>query len=197
MSLPSSALTEPLQGPSTGCAMRAASAAPCSSGSRVAAGCSSCARPAALLWASRRRPRPAASRLAVHAAAAEVEAEELSEDAKIAKLLAKPYKCEWGMGHTQQAEPCPLPVLRRLPTCLPNRVSVISPVAVCCCMVADGFKTIIESDVFPKGLSEDVVRAISAKKEEPEWMLEFRCAAKPGTALWEMAWMAWLLQHTG
>jgi hypothetical protein len=39
-----------------------------------------------------------------------------------------------------------------------------------------GFKTIIESDVFPKGLSEDVVRAISAKKEEPEWLLEFRCA---------------------
>lgn len=37
-----------------------------------------------------------------------------------------------------------------------------------------GFKTIIESDVFPKGLSEDVVRAISAKKDEPEWMLEFR-----------------------
>jgi len=39
-----------------------------------------------------------------------------------------------------------------------------------------GFKTIIESDVFPKGLSEDVVRAISAKKNEPEWLLEFRCA---------------------
>lgn len=37
-----------------------------------------------------------------------------------------------------------------------------------------GFQTEIESDVFPKGLSEDVVRAISAKKEEPEWMLDFR-----------------------
>ena len=37
-----------------------------------------------------------------------------------------------------------------------------------------GFKTIIESDVFPKGLSEDVVRAISAKKDEPEWLLDFR-----------------------
>ena len=45
-----------------------------------------------------------------------------------------------------------------------------------------GFKTIIESDVFPKGLSEDVVRAISAKKAEPEWMLEFRCAAAAGGA---------------
>ena len=40
-----------------------------------------------------------------------------------------------------------------------------------------GFKTMIESDVFPKGLDEDVVRAISAKKEEPEWLLEFRLKA--------------------
>lgn len=40
-----------------------------------------------------------------------------------------------------------------------------------------GFKTIIESDTFPKGLDEDVVRAISAKKNEPEWMLEFRLKA--------------------
>jgi hypothetical protein len=62
--------------------------------------------------------------------------EEETEEAKIAKLLAKPYKY--------------------------------------------GFKTIIESDVFPKGLSEDVVRAISAKKEEPEWLLEFRCVAPAG-----------------
>lgn len=37
-----------------------------------------------------------------------------------------------------------------------------------------GFQTLIESNTFPKGLSEDVVRAISAKKGEPEWMLEFR-----------------------
>ena len=68
-------------------------------------------------------------RRSVRATAAEV-AEDTSEEAKIAKMLAKPYKY--------------------------------------------GFKTIIESDVFPKGLSEDVVRAISAKKEEPEWMLDFR-----------------------
>eukprot|EP00889_Picochlorum_renovo_P003278 jgi/Picre1/30308/NNA_005672.t1 len=40
-----------------------------------------------------------------------------------------------------------------------------------------GFKTMIESDVFPKGLSEDVVRAISAKKDEPEWLLDFRLRA--------------------
>ncbi len=37
-----------------------------------------------------------------------------------------------------------------------------------------GFETILESDTFPPGLNEDVVRAISAKKEEPEWMLDFR-----------------------
>ena len=40
-----------------------------------------------------------------------------------------------------------------------------------------GFQTMIESDTFPKGLNEDVVRAISAKKAEPEWMLEFRLRA--------------------
>lgn len=40
-----------------------------------------------------------------------------------------------------------------------------------------GFKSLIESDTFPKGLDEDVVRAISAKKKEPEWMLEFRLKA--------------------
>lgn len=40
-----------------------------------------------------------------------------------------------------------------------------------------GFTTAIESETFPKGLSEDVVRAISAKKNEPEWMLEFRLRA--------------------
>ncbi len=40
-----------------------------------------------------------------------------------------------------------------------------------------GFVTDIETDIIPKGLSEDVVRLISAKKEEPEWMLEFRLKA--------------------
>jgi hypothetical protein len=40
-----------------------------------------------------------------------------------------------------------------------------------------GFQTIIESETFPKGLDEDVVRAISAKKNEPEWMLDFRLRA--------------------
>src|ERR1044072_2019930 len=40
-----------------------------------------------------------------------------------------------------------------------------------------GFVTDIESDVIPKGLSEEPVRLISEKKGEPEWMLEFRLKA--------------------
>lgn len=40
-----------------------------------------------------------------------------------------------------------------------------------------GFITDIDSDTFAKGLNEDVVRALSAKKNEPEWMLEFRLKA--------------------
>lgn len=40
-----------------------------------------------------------------------------------------------------------------------------------------GFTTNIEADVIPRGLSEDVVRLISAKKNEPEFMLEFRLKA--------------------
>jgi Fe-S cluster assembly protein SufB len=40
-----------------------------------------------------------------------------------------------------------------------------------------GFETIIESDKAPKGLSEEVIRFISAKKGEPEWMLEWRLEA--------------------
>src|ERR1700675_1178657 len=41
----------------------------------------------------------------------------------------------------------------------------------------DGFETRIESDKAPKGLSEDTVRFISAKKNEPAWMLEWRLEA--------------------
>ena len=40
-----------------------------------------------------------------------------------------------------------------------------------------GFVTDIESDKAPKGLSEDIVRFISAKKGEPEWMLAWRLDA--------------------
>jgi Fe-S cluster assembly protein SufB len=37
-----------------------------------------------------------------------------------------------------------------------------------------GFVTDIESEVAPKGLNEDIIRLISGKKNEPEWLLEFR-----------------------
>src|SRR5690349_19615864 len=40
-----------------------------------------------------------------------------------------------------------------------------------------GFVTDIEADTVPKGLSEDVIRLISTKKHEPEWLLEFRLQA--------------------
>lgn len=40
-----------------------------------------------------------------------------------------------------------------------------------------GFTTDIESEFAPKGLNEDTIRFISAKKEEPEWMLEWRLKA--------------------
>ncbi|GHC62568.1 Fe-S cluster assembly protein SufB [Limoniibacter endophyticus] len=40
-----------------------------------------------------------------------------------------------------------------------------------------GFETFIETDKAPKGLNEDIIRFISAKKQEPEWMLEWRLDA--------------------
>ena len=40
-----------------------------------------------------------------------------------------------------------------------------------------GFVTDIETDLAPKGLNTDIVRFISAKKTEPEWMLDWRLAA--------------------
>ncbi|HEX2224575.1 MAG TPA: Fe-S cluster assembly protein SufB, partial [Thermoanaerobaculia bacterium] len=40
-----------------------------------------------------------------------------------------------------------------------------------------GFVTEVEQEILPPGLNEDVVRFISAKKEEPEWMLEWRLKA--------------------
>ena len=40
-----------------------------------------------------------------------------------------------------------------------------------------GFTTDVHTDIIPKGLNEDVVRLISQKKEEPEWLLEFRLKA--------------------
>src|SRR5262245_54038855 len=40
-----------------------------------------------------------------------------------------------------------------------------------------GFVTEIESEFAPKGLNEDIVRFISAKKNEPDWMLDWRLSA--------------------
>lgn len=40
-----------------------------------------------------------------------------------------------------------------------------------------GFYTDIDIDTIPKGLNEDVIKIISAKKKEPDWMLEFRLKA--------------------
>ncbi|MFZ5594746.1 MAG: Fe-S cluster assembly protein SufB [Pseudomonadota bacterium] len=52
-----------------------------------------------------------------------------------------------------------------------------------------GFVTDIESDVVPKGLSEDVIRLISKKKNEPEWLLEFRLSAyRQWLTMTEPAW---------
>ena len=40
-----------------------------------------------------------------------------------------------------------------------------------------GFTTDVETDVVPPGLSEDIIRLISAKKGEPGWLLDFRLKA--------------------
>ena len=40
-----------------------------------------------------------------------------------------------------------------------------------------GFTTDIETETIARGLNEDVIRLISQKKEEPEWMLERRLKA--------------------
>ena len=40
-----------------------------------------------------------------------------------------------------------------------------------------GFTTEVSTDIIEKGLNEDVIRLISSKKGEPEWMLEFRLNA--------------------
>src|SRR5215211_3783911 len=43
-----------------------------------------------------------------------------------------------------------------------------------------GFVTDIESDVAPRGLNEDIIRLISAKKGEPKWLLHWRLKAFRG-----------------
>ena len=41
----------------------------------------------------------------------------------------------------------------------------------------EGFVTDVDQDFIPKGLNEDIVRMISARKEEPQWLLDFRLDA--------------------
>ena len=40
-----------------------------------------------------------------------------------------------------------------------------------------GFVTDVEQEYVPKGLNEDIIRLISAKKDEPQWLLDFRLDA--------------------
>jgi Fe-S cluster assembly protein SufB len=52
-----------------------------------------------------------------------------------------------------------------------------------------GFETAVEADTFPPGLGEEVVRRLSAIKEEPDWMLDFRLKSyRAWTAMKEPKW---------
>src|SRR5437773_10781760 len=52
-----------------------------------------------------------------------------------------------------------------------------------------GFTTEIEADLAPRGLNEDIIRIISAKKNEPEFMLEWRLKAyRQWLTMTEPAW---------
>ena len=52
-----------------------------------------------------------------------------------------------------------------------------------------GFETLIENDSAPKGINEDIIRFISAKKSEPEWLLEWRLKAyRHWTTMKEPKW---------
>jgi Fe-S cluster assembly protein SufB len=56
-----------------------------------------------------------------------------------------------------------------------------------------GFVTDIESDIEPKGLNEDIIRLTSSRKNEPEWLLEFRL--KPYQAWLKMTEPEWQNCH--
>ena len=47
-----------------------------------------------------------------------------------------------------------------------------------------GFVTDVEMERFPKGLSEEVIRAVSAKKGEPKFLLDFRLKAYADGRRW-------------
>src|SRR5215468_9451230 len=52
-----------------------------------------------------------------------------------------------------------------------------------------GFVTEIETETAPRGLNEDIVRFISARKNEPEWLLEWRLKAyRHWTTMEEPSW---------
>ena len=52
-----------------------------------------------------------------------------------------------------------------------------------------GFVTDVETESIPKGLNEDIIRLISAKKNEPDWMLKFRLKSyRLWTTMKEPAW---------
>ncbi len=54
----------------------------------------------------------------------------------------------------------------------------------------EGFYTDIASDTLEKGIDEDVIRAISARRDEPEWMLAFRLNAfKQWQTMTEPHWL--------
>ncbi len=54
-----------------------------------------------------------------------------------------------------------------------------------------GFTTDIETEDFPKGLNEDIIRLISSKKNEPEWMLDYRLKSyRHWLTLTEPTWAA-------
>ena len=55
-----------------------------------------------------------------------------------------------------------------------------------------GFTSDIETDIIPRGISEEVIRLISHKKGEPEWLLEFRLKAYRHWLTMEMPrWPTW------
>ena len=57
-----------------------------------------------------------------------------------------------------------------------------------------GFITDIESESIPAGLNEDVVRLISAKKDEPAWLLEWRLHAyRRWLTMTEPTWLTLLI----
>jgi Fe-S cluster assembly protein SufB len=60
-----------------------------------------------------------------------------------------------------------------------------------------GFETDVEADTFPPGLNDDVIRRLSAIKDEPEWLLEFRLKAfHAWQAMTEPTWHNLKIQPT-